>query len=149
MLVWMIVAAIAAEAPPPEQPKIFRAAGFAWRNGRWEGCGDPGTASYEAGKIEQYGDLNGDGRPEAVVTEGSVYCYGHTGTGFTLLTLSPTGAWRKLHESQGIASFLKTRANGWPELEVGGSGFCFPVLRWSGKAFVKHRHAHAGKRCTP
>lgn len=141
MLLWMIAAAAAAEAPPPERAKIFRAAGFAQRNGRWEGCGDPGTAAYEPGRIEHYGDLNGDGRPEAVVTEGSSYCFGNTGTGFTLLTRAATGAWRKLHQSQGVATFLKTRANGWPELEVGGPGFCFPVLRWNGMAFARHRYA--------
>jgi hypothetical protein len=146
----MIAAAIAAGTPPPaERAKIFRAAGFTQRKGRWESCGDPGTASYEPGRIEHYGDLNGDRRPEAVVTEGSAYCYGDTGTGFTLLTRSASGAWGKLHASQGVATFLKTRANGWPELEVGGPGFCFPVLRWNGKAFARHRFAYAGKRCTP
>ena len=149
MLIWMIAAAVAAEAPPVERAKIFRAAGFQQRNGRWEGCGDPGTASYGPGKIEHYGDVNGDGRPEAVVVESSVYCYGHTGTGFVLLTRSAAAAWRKLHDSEGVATFLKTRANGWPELEIGGPGFCFPVLRWSGKAFVTHRHAYSGKRCKP
>ena len=84
-----------------------------------------------------------------MVTESSAYCYGHTGTGFTLLTRSSAGAWTKLHESEGVANFLKTRSNGWPELEVGGPGFCFPVLRWNGKAFVTHRHAYSGKRCRP
>ena len=49
----------------------------------------------------------------------------------------------------GVATFLKTKANGWPELEVGGPGFCFPVLRWTGQAFATHRHAYDGKRCTP
>jgi hypothetical protein len=149
MLFWMIAAAIAADAPPVERAKIFRAAGFQQRNRRWESCGDPGTAAYEPGRIEHYGDVNGDGRPEAIVTEGSAYCFGDAGTGFTLLTRSPAGQWRVLHKSAGMATFLKTRAKGWPELEVGGPGFCFPVLRWNGKAFVTHRHAYSGKRCRP
>ena len=37
------------------------------------------------------------------------------------------------------------RANGWPELQLGGPGFCFPVLRWNGTAFTSHRHAYEGK----
>ena len=36
-----------------------------------------------------------------------------------------------------------------PELEVGGPGFCFPVLRWNGRAFAPSRHAYDGKPCTP
>ena len=150
MLVFLVATALAAEAPPSERAAIFRAAGFHHRAGRWESdCGDPGTASYEPGRIEQFGDLNGDGRPEAVVTEGSAYCYGNTGTAFTLLTRSAEGQWQKLYQSPGVATFLTSRANGWPELEVGGPGFCFSVLRWTGTAFALHRHAYAGKRCAP
>ena len=150
MLALLVTMAVAAEEPASERAAIFRAAGFHQRGGRWESdCGDPGTASYEPGKIEQFGDLNGDGRPEAVVTEGSGFCYGNTGTAFTLVTRSAAGKWLKLHHSPGVATFLPSRANGWPELEVGGPGFCFPVLRWTGTAFAPHRHAYAGKRCTP
>ncbi len=49
--------------------------------------------------------------------------------------------------SSGIPHFLKTRANGGPELEVGGLGFCFPVLRWTGNAFAGHRQPYEGKPC--
>ena len=149
MLVFLAAMALASEAPASERAAIFRAAGFQLNAGRWESCGDPGTAAYEPGKIEQFGDVNGDGRPEAVVTEGSSFCFGNTGTGFTLVSRSAAGKWLKLHQSPGVATFLKTKANGWPELEVGGPGFCFPVLRWTGQAFATHRQAYAGKRCTP
>lgn len=29
---------------------------------------------------------------------------------------------------------------GWPDLEIGRPGFCFPVLCWNGRAYALHRH---------
>ena len=66
-------------------------------------------SGYEPGAIDTYRDLNGDGRPKAIVTEGGSYCYGNTGTGFWLLTSRPSGRWSTLYQSQGIAEFLSTR----------------------------------------
>ena len=150
MFLMALVLAFATKPAASDQAAIFTAAGFHRQGDHWQSeCDDPGTPSYEPGKIEQYADLNGDGRPEAIVTEGGTYCYGNTGTGFTLLTRSGAGKWSKLYQSQGVATVLKTRANGWPEIEVGGPGFCFPVLRWSGKAYAIQRHAYEGKACKP
>ena len=58
--------------PAAEQAAIFRAAGFARTRGQWRGCDDPGSAGYTPGAIDLYRDVNGDGLPEAVVTEGRV-----------------------------------------------------------------------------
>ena len=33
------------------------------------------------------------------------------------------------------------------DLEIGGPGFCFPVLRWTGKTFAVHRQHYEGKPC--
>jgi hypothetical protein len=85
-------------------------------------------------------DLNGDGKPEAIVTEGGTACYGNTGQGFHLLTQTGPGAWKVVYSSPGIPEFLATKANGWPEVEVGGPGFCFPILRWDGKTYVFNRN---------
>lgn len=57
------------------------------RKGRWEsGCYDDGVdggpGTYEPGRIEERRDLNGDGKPEAIITEGGTYCYGNTGAAF-------------------------------------------------------------------
>jgi hypothetical protein len=55
-----------------------------------------------------------------------------------------------MNQSQGMAEFLKTKgAEGWPDISVGGPGFCFPVMRWNGKAYVVNRNEYAGKRCRP
>ncbi len=57
---------------PPERTAAFKAAGFVQRAGAWRtDCDEPGGGIYEPGAIETVRDLNGDGQPEAVVTEGS------------------------------------------------------------------------------
>lgn len=146
----LVAAFIAAAVPPPDEAAIFRAAGFTQRAGKWRTDCDESEASYEAGAIETYRDLNGDGRPEAVVTEGGTFCYGNTGTGFRLLSKQPGGNWKVLYESQGMAEFLPSRgADKMPDISVGGPGFCFPVVRWNGKSYEQHRFEYEGKPCRP
>lgn len=133
-----------------DKTAAFKAAGFKMTGGRWEGCGDPGTASYEAGAIESVADLNGDGRPEAVITEGSVFCYGATERGFTLLSKQGDGTWKTMNSGPGMPNFLATKgAGGWPDIEIGGPGFCFPVERWNGREYRLARHEYKGKPCRP
>ncbi|HTN14443.1 MAG TPA: hypothetical protein VL094_06525 [Sphingomonadaceae bacterium] len=146
----------AVEPPPPEtfpmetadDAAAFAAAGFKLADGDWRGCDDPGTASYVPGQIEQIADLNGDGQPEAVITEGSTFCYGAAGMGYALVSRNGAGQWKLLSKGPGFAGFLKTRgADNWPDLQVGGPGFCFPVLRWDGAAYKLHRREYEGKPC--
>ena len=151
------LAASASAAPPAsielssaDQAAAFRAAGFVLKGKQWQACGDPGTTSYTPGSIETVSDLNGDGRPEAIITEGSTYCFGMTGTGYSLVSKGADGKWVLIDQNQGIPEFLATRGVGnWPDIQVGGPGFCFPVVRWNGKAYVINRHEYEGKRCTP
>src|SRR5689334_22898992 len=99
MFAFLVAAAIS--VPAAEQAALFKAAGFTRRGAQWRSdCDDPGTPSYEPGAIETYRDLNGDGRPEAMLTEGGTYCYGNTGTGFWLLSKQPNGQWKLLHSSE-------------------------------------------------
>lgn len=71
--------------------------------------------------------------------EGGSYCYGAAGAGFVLLGQQADGGWKRLGGETGIATFLKTKGvGGWPDLEVGGPGFCAPVSRWDGKEYVFH-----------
>ena len=141
----------AAPAPNANDRAIFRAAGLVWKAGAWRSdCDDPGTAGYQGGAIERLGDVNGDGRPEVVVTESSSYCYGATETAFWLVSNQPDGKWRLVHRETGIPIVLKTVGVGkWPDLAIGGPGFCFPVRRWNGTAYVQHRFEYEGKRCRP
>jgi len=134
--------------PPPDESAAFRAAGFEQAGGEWRACGDPGTASYTPGEISQVLDLNNDGLPEAVLTEGSAFCFGMTGMGYSLVSKQADGSWRLLDGRGGIPTFLGTRGkDGWPDIEVGGPGFCFPVLRWDGTEYKVDRHQYQGKPC--
>lgn len=128
---------------------IFRAAGLIRRGNQWRSdCDDPGTLSYGPGAIDSRRDLNGDGRPEAVVIEQSTYCYGNTGTGFWLVSQQADGSWRLITNNTGVPEFLKTTGvGGWPDILVGGPGFCFPVQRWNGKAYMLHHREYQGKPC--
>lgn len=146
--------AAAAAAPPPadaaRDAAIFRAAGFQQTRRGWEsGCDDPLIgAPYDSGAIDQVKDLNGDGHPDAIVTEGGSLCYGNTGMAFWLVSQQADGRWKLMYQNIGIPEFLATKgAGGWPDISVGGPGFCFPVMRWNGRAYVRHRMEYDGKPC--
>lgn len=143
-----ITQAQGAPFPAAEQVAILKAAGAASLGNQWTLCredSDPAPAS-----IESVGDLNGDGRPEALINQDSTFCYGATGSGFQLMTKQASGQWSKVPGAggQGIATFLKTKGTaGWPDLEIGGPGFCFPVWRFDGKAYALNRKEYEGKAC--
>jgi len=131
-----------------DRAAIFKAAGATQRGDRWIICGD--DPHPQGAAIEQVRDLNGDGRMEAVVTEGGSFCYGFTGTGFQLLSRQADGAWRVITGDIGVPEFLPSKGkDGWPDISIGGPGFCFPVQRWNGKEYAVHRHEYEGKACKP
>ena len=131
-----------------EQVKIYTSAAAVKRGRSWTLCAEDLTSQGAA--IELYRDLNGDKSPEAVVTDGSVRCYGSTGAGYVLLSRNAAGKWNRIDEGAGVLDFLKTKGiGGWPDMQVGGPGFCHPVMRWDGKAYTLHRHEYEGKRCKP
>ena len=130
-----------------DEAAAFKAAGFKKRGSAWRDCDDPGNPNASA-SIESAGDLNGDGLPDAVITEGGSFCYGNTGQAFWLVSKQSNGNWKLLTNSVGIPEFLKSKgANGWPDVSIGGPGFCFPVRRWNGMAYVLHRNEYEGKPC--
>lgn len=154
----IILTLLATAATPPAAPVLsradqaaaFRAANFTRTAGKWQACGDPGTMSYTPGAIEQVGDFNGDTRPDVVITEGSTYCFGQTETGYSLVSKQANGSWRVITGGSGILHFLpRPAATGWPDIEIGGPGFCFPVQRWNGREYVHNRYQYEGKRCRP
>lgn len=114
----------------------MRAAGFVASGGRWLGGEGNCEAVIEPADIR---DLNGDGRQEIVITETGTFCYGNTGQGFYIMERAGSG-WRTLFQSQGIAEFLTTKGvGGWPDIVLGGPGFCFPVVRFNGRTYANHR----------
>jgi hypothetical protein len=81
-------------------------------------------------------DLSGDGKPEAIVTESNTACYGRDEQRFTVLAKGRDGNWSKLAGGSGTTLVLKTRHNGWLDIEYGGPGMQKqPVLRWNGKTY--------------
>lgn len=136
-----------------DEAAAFKAAGFILKSRQWRsecGLNDTDSASYMPGTIEDARDLNGDGRLEAVITEGGSFCYGNAGTGFAIVSDRGGGVWKLIYSGQGIPEFLAARGvGGWPDIAVGGPGFCFPVLRWNGKEYRQHRFEYEGKSCRP
>jgi hypothetical protein len=146
-------------APPSGQTQLsaadtsaaFQAAGFKNSGGQWRSdCDDPGTPSYSPGSIERVADLNGDGQPEVVIVEGGTYCYGMTGQGYWLVSQRRDGRWQLMDRGTGLVEVLATKgSDGWPDLSIGGPGFCFPVLRWNGRDYQQQRWEYDGKACKP
>lgn len=140
-----------AQQPLPggtERAAILKAAGAEQRGGNWVLCADDPHGG--GAQIEQVRDFNGDGRPDALVIGQGSFCYGAAEAGYVLLSKQPDGRWKVIENNSGIPEFLATRGkDGWPDISVGGPGFCFPVLRWNGREYAVHRHAYEGKPCTP
>ncbi len=136
---------------PADEAAAFKSAGLKKRGGKWQSdCGDPGTASYAPGRIDQVLDANGDGLPEAVIDEGSVYCYGGAEHGYWVVSKTASGTWKLVTSGSGSVEFLKKKGvAGWPDISIGGPGFCFPVQRWNGKEYKLQRWEYEGKVCKP
>ena len=136
----------ASSAPPPmkasqlsaaERAAIFKAAGFKLARGKYTRCPDDPSMSHTDAAIEME-DLNKDGRAEAWVTEGSVYCWGNTGESFVLVQKTASGAWSPLLDEVGVPLTKPSKHNGWPDIEVGGPGMGpFPVFRFNGVRYVR------------
>ena len=142
------LAAAAASPPPAELPAIYKAAGAVKRGTKWVLCAD--QPDPDGVRVDLYRDLNGDGRPEVILAEGGTFCYGFTGEGFALLTKEASGGWRLMTSGAGIPEPLKTKgAAGYPDLSIGGPGFCFPVWRWNGREYDNQRFEYEGKPCRP
>ena len=137
----------ASALPPADEAAAFKAAGFKQHGKQWKSCKDS-SASYVPGAIEQVQDLNGDGRPEAVITESSTACFGDTGVGYTLVSKQADGSWEVMSRGVGILLVQKTKGkDGWPDLEIGGPGFCFPIERWNGSEYKVVGKQYEGKPC--
>ncbi|MES2699343.1 MAG: hypothetical protein V4647_07015 [Pseudomonadota bacterium] len=133
-----------------DRAAAFAAAGFKRVANQWQSCDAPSDSIYTPGELEQIADLNGDGHPEAINTEGSTFCYGGDEVGFPLVSRQVGSSWKLMAASPGVATLLdSTGAQGWPDIEVGGQGFCFPVLRWNEAEYAVDRFQYEGKVCRP
>lgn len=131
-----------------DRAAVFKAAGAVRKGGQWRLC--PDDPHGGAASVEQFRDINGDGYKDALVTDGGSFCYGSTEAGYVLLAGQAGGVWKTLDAGSGIVEFQAGKGkDGWPDLLLGGPGFCFPVLRWNGREYAVHGHEYEGKPCTP
>jgi hypothetical protein len=73
-----------------------------------------------------------------------------TGTHFWLLSKQASGGWKRIYDQTAVPDFVATKVpGGWPDIVLGGPGFCFPVYRWNGRAYALNRFEYEGKRCKP
>jgi hypothetical protein len=134
-----------------ERNALFKAADIRpIGGGKWSGCPEDPSGNSEA-EVSLVRDLNGDGRPEAVILDGGTFCYGNAGVGSTVLTRTAAGSWKILYSNQGFVSFLVSRGtDGFPDIEAGLPGFCFPYFRWNGQEYeLIARLSDEGRPCEP
>jgi hypothetical protein len=86
-------------------------------------------------------DLNGDGRPELSVNGGNTCSAGSTGAVLWLLGRGPDGRYRLVLSTLALG-YRATghRVDGYPDLVLGGPGFCHAVWRWTGSEYAFDRN---------
>lgn len=90
-----------------------------------DGCG---VVDFETRII----DLNGDGRPEVIVLAGNTCTSGLTGRSLFLFVKNKAGKYEQnLGFPADAAVPLAQTSKGFPDLLIGGPGFCRPVWRWN------------------
>jgi hypothetical protein len=98
-------------------------------------CGQPAGATVE------FRDMNSDGRQEVLVIFGNDCTSGMAGSSALLLIRDANG---KLQPNLGFpaatADPMPESNLGYPDLLIGGPGFCFPVWRWNGKEYIGLRN---------
>lgn len=123
---------------PAEQAEIYGKLGLKVGEGGKtlvdEACGQ------EVSSEVQIKDLNGDGVDEVLITYGNSCMSGMAGSSVVLFIKDKTGHYQSQLGFPGvIAEVRPAKAGGYPDLLIGGPGFCFPVWHWDGKAYVHLR----------
>jgi hypothetical protein len=127
----------AAASPRDDVTIISEATGgrFKARKGQYfdQNCRE--SIEYEADVV----DLNNDGQPE-VFTQVYGSCWGGmAGVHMNLFIKDKNGQWQSQFGFTGSYKVLKTKNKGYPDIEIGGPGFCFPVWRWNGQQYQIHK----------
>ncbi len=94
-------------------------------------CGQPAGATVE------FRDMNSDGLQEILLIFGNTCTSGHAGSSAVLLIRDADGVLQpNLGFPAASADPLPATNQGYPDLLIGGPGFCFPVWRWNGKEYI-------------
>ncbi len=93
------------------------------------------SLDYEAEVV----DLNGDGQPEVFLSVHGSCLGGMAGVQMNLYIKGRNGQWRPQFGFPGMYIISKTKNKGYPDIEIGGPGNCFPVWRWNGQQYALHK----------
>lgn len=93
-------------------------------------------------------DLNADQYPEVIVSLSSSCMYGAAGMGVSLFIKDKSGRWQPHNLGAGMYSVQETAHLGFADIQLGGPGFCHPVLAWDGTTYVfDHQQAEQPGGC--
>ena len=84
-------------------------------------------------------DMNGDGQPEVFTNVHGSCIGGGAGVHMNLYIKHKSGQWKPQFGFPGMYTVLKTKHKGYPDIEIGGPGNCFPKWRWNGKEYALHK----------
>jgi hypothetical protein len=84
-------------------------------------------------------DLNGDGQAEVFTSRDGSCEGGMAGSHISLYIKNNAGKWVDQFGFPGIYNILSTKNKGYPDIEIGGPGMCFPIWRWHGHAYEIHK----------
>ncbi|MGO4332981.1 hypothetical protein AB4Z48_19000 [Cupriavidus sp. 2TAF22] len=93
------------------------------------------SVDYDAAVV----DLNGDGQPEVFTNFYGTCVGGMAGVSMQLYVKDGSGRWQPQFGFPGQATVLKTKHLGYPDIEIGGPGNCFPVWRWNGAQYAPYK----------
>ena len=128
----LAIGASLSSVSPADTRRIYKSVGLTERAGKlFNACGEIVQPELEAV------DLNSDGQPEVFITVPGSCQGGAAGAELSLLIKSSKGHWKvNLGFPAGGYKLLTTKNMGFPDIEIGGPGFCFPVWRWNGSQYA-------------
>lgn len=94
-------------------------------------------------------DINGDAVDEIIVVQqasGAASCFGHAGSLISLLISDGKGGWQDQFGFPGASLQFHPRTDSaWPDIEIIGPGFCFPIWRYHEGGYGIWRTCEEGK----
>jgi hypothetical protein len=80
-------------------------------------------------------DLNKDGVPEVFTNYYGICLGGAAGVLVNLYIKNKAGQWIPNFGFPGTYTLLSSKNKGYPDVEIGGPGNCFPIWRWNGMEY--------------
>ncbi|MBE7510044.1 MAG: hypothetical protein HS118_07630 [Bacteroidia bacterium] len=94
-------------------------------------------------------DMNNDKKEEIFIITFSMFLYGNTGQGFTLLMKDGNNQYESVLSLPGIPELIYDGNSELPAIQVGGPGFDFPVYVWKNSHYVLDKSYKVKNKVTP